>query len=88
MNELFSIADIEASVDTVPRIQDVLLADRLGYSRSRDIRQMIERNRAELEAYGNVAVRCRAVETGNGSIKEVTEFYLNEHQSLLICIVL
>lgn len=85
MNELFSIADIEASVDTVPRIQDVLLADRLGYSRSRDIRQMIERNRAELEAYGNVAVRCRAVETGNGSIKEVTEFYLNEHQSLLIC---
>lgn len=46
---------------------------------------MIERNRPELEAYGNVAVRCRAVETGNGSIKEVNEFYLNESQGLLVC---
>lgn len=82
---LFTLSDIEAGVDAEPRIQDVLLADRLGYSRSRDIRQMIERNRDELQAYGNVAVRCRAVETGNGSIKEVKEFYLNESQGLLVC---
>lgn len=85
MNELFSIADIEAAVDKEPRIKDVLLADRLVYKRSRSIRELIERNRAEIEAYGNIAVRHGAVEAGNGAIKGVEEFYLNEHQSLLVC---
>lgn len=82
---LFTVADIEVVIDAEPRIKDVLLADRLGYRRSRNIRELIERNRSELEAYGNIAVRHGAVEAGNGAIKEVTEFHLNEHQSLLIC---
>ncbi|MFT4056289.1 MAG: hypothetical protein QM681_17430 [Novosphingobium sp.] len=85
MNDLFSVADIDSAVDAEPRIKDVLLADRLGYKRSRGIRELIERNRAELECYGTIAVRHGAVEIGSGAIKGVDEFYLNEHQSLLLC---
>lgn len=85
MNELFTVADIDVAVDVEPRIRDVLLAERLGYKRSRVIRELIERNREELEAYGTIAVRHGAVEIGSGAIKEVTEFYLNEHQGLLVC---
>lgn len=85
MNELFSLADLETAVDADPRVKDVLLAERLGYKRSRAIRQLIESNREELAAYGDIATRHGVVEIGNGALKEVTEFFLNEHQCLLIC---
>lgn len=85
MNDLFCITDLDTAVDADPRIKDVLLGERLGYKRSRAIRQLIESNREELEAYGNIATRHGVVEIGNGALKETTEFYLNEHQGLLIC---
>lgn len=47
-----SLADINAAIDHEPRILDLRLAERLDFARPRAIRQIIERNRAELEAYG------------------------------------
>lgn len=66
-------------LDDEPRVRDLDLAERLGFSRPRAIRQMIERNRAELEAYGPLATL-----RGKSRGQDFTEYYPNEEQSLLI----
>ena len=65
-------------IDGEPRARDIEVAERLGFGRPRDIRKLIERNRAEFDALGGCATVARLVE-GN----EVNEFWLNEEQSLL-----
>lgn len=66
-------------LDDEPRVRDLDLAERLGFSRPRAIRQMIERNLAELETYGPLATR-----RGKSRGQEFTEYYPNEGQSLCI----
>jgi len=80
MNAAFTIADLNTEIDAEPRILDVLLGERLGFARPRAIRQIIERNAAELSGYGVSATR-RGAYRG----KEFTEYFLNEPQALLIC---
>src|SRR4051812_17722361 len=65
--------------DGEPRARDVEIGERLGFDRPRDIRKLIERNRAEVEAFGTCAMVARVVR-GN----PVTEYLLNEEQALLI----
>ena len=72
-------------VDGEPRIRDVDLGERLGMARPDKIRQLIERNRAELETYGPLAQHGTMVEIGSGARREVTEYDLNEPQSVLVC---
>lgn len=75
-----TIADLNTEIDDEPRVHDILLGRRLGFSRPRAIRQIIERNAKELATYGLLATRC-----GKSRGQEFTEHYLNEGQSLLLC---
>lgn len=65
-----------------PRIRDLDLAERLGFDRPRKIRELIERNRAEVESFGTCPAVGRATR-GN----RVNEFYLNEEQALLVAVL-
>jgi len=76
----FTIADLNTEFDNEPRVQDICLGEALGFARPRKIREIIERNLEEIEVYGSSAPR-RGAYRGNA----FTEYYLNEPQSLLIC---
>jgi hypothetical protein len=50
-----------------PRVLDTRLAETLKFARSRDIRQLIERNLEELERYGRLRRRDRDLSRWFGS---------------------
>jgi len=62
-----------------PLARDVDVGERLGLQRPRVIRELIERNRGELEGFGPLAVRH-----GKSRGQEFEEFLLNEEQALLV----
>jgi predicted transcriptional regulator len=75
-----AIAPVELQTfDDGPRALDLDIAKRLAFRRPRKIRELIERNRVELERFGSIAPR-RGAYRG----KAFDEFWLNEEQSLLI----
>jgi hypothetical protein len=55
------------------------LAERLEFARPRDIRQLIERNREELERHGSLRHHTA---TPSGGGPAFTEYWLNEAQAL------
>lgn len=63
-----------------PCVQDLRVAEALGYDRTRKVRDLIERNRPELESYGPLAVRY-----GKSRGQSFSEFFLSEGQALVIC---
>jgi len=69
------------AISREPRILDLTVAERLGFTRPRTIRQLIERSRAELEHCGPIAARRSAYHKGL-----FDEFWLNESQALLVCL--
>jgi len=75
------------AIENEPRILDTDLAERLGMAQPLNIRQNIEKNRAELEGYGTVHAVRETFVSGNGAKKETTVFYLNEEQALLVCML-
>lgn len=75
-----SIADLNTQIDSEPRVQDIVLGERLGFARPRKVREIIERNLPELKAYGSSAPR-RGAYRGTSFV----EYHLNEPQALLIC---
>lgn len=76
----FTIADLNTDIDNEPRVHDICLANALGFSRPRAIRQIIERNEIELDTYGSLATR-----RGKSRGQSFREYFLNEGQALLIC---
>jgi len=79
------VHDVKLKVyDSEPRARDLDIAKRLGFSRPRKIRDLIERKRDELEAFGTLAPHRGAQLRENGATHEVTEYWLNEEQALLI----
>ena len=77
-----------------PRIQDLVLGERLGFDRPRKIRDIIARNRVELEVYGELPQKSgiRAVSPHSGAKgasavngRTGSAYYLNEGQALVIC---
>lgn len=80
-----SLSDLNVTINHEPRLHDIRVAERLGFERPRAIRQLIERNRCELETYGSLAPQRVALKTGKGRALEVDEYWLNEPQTLLIC---
>ncbi len=65
-------------------VRDTALAEKLGFVHGRNIRKIIERNRTELEGYGPLLQRGAMVDIGSGAKREVTEFYLNQKQALIL----
>lgn len=84
-----------------PRILDVVLAERLGFALPRHVRELIDRNRDELETYGILSCRTTnskiepyqedtgfRMPSGNsarGRGRPAKAYYLNEGQALVIC---
>lgn len=94
-----AVSDLTVSGDE-PRILDLSLAGRLGFVQPRDIRKIIERNKAELEGYGNLwhgatnskevrKQRLARIPRHRGAVSRRgpagREYHLNEGQALLIC---
>jgi len=71
-------------VEGEPRVHDLILAERLGFERPRVIRELIERNKPELERYGGLP--CGTANPSPLGGRPATEYWLNEAQALLICI--
>lgn len=71
-----------AEFEGEPRIRDLDLAERLGFSRPRAIRQIVERNRVEIEGLGPLATL-----RGKSRGQEFAEHYLNEEQALLVAVL-
>ncbi|MEH0291793.1 hypothetical protein V6R98_02280 [Agrobacterium sp. CCNWLW71] len=69
--------------DDEPRIRDIELAERLDFKRPADIREIIARNRDELETYGGFP--CRTENPGTQGGRPGKAYYLNEGQALVIC---
>ncbi|MEH3109003.1 MAG: hypothetical protein PGN22_02730 [Agrobacterium cavarae] len=81
-----AIADIELSlIENEPRALDLDLAKRLGFSRPRDIRKLIERNLPELQRFGVCATVARTSSAKGG--RPTDEYWLNEEQSLLTAVL-
>ena len=67
-----------------PRIQDLKLAEALEYKAAYQIRELINRNRPELERYGGLS--CRTINSsGPQGGRPSQEYWPNEAQAILIC---
>lgn len=82
LNALIPIQTIE-EIESEPRILDIELARGLNFTRERDIRELIARNRDELEAYGGLP--CRTANPGKLGGRPGKAYWLNEGQALVIC---
>lgn len=76
----------EVLVDGEPRVRDVDLAERAGMAQPRDVRRIIQKRRAVLEAHGALTERARRARSGilEGSGPQermVSEYWLTEHQA-------
>lgn len=58
------------------------LAEQLGFARNYAIRQLIQANREELEAFGPLPT-----EHGQSRGQTFTAYHLNRQQALLVCIL-
>jgi hypothetical protein len=70
-----------------PRVMDVRLGEALGMAQPLNIRKVIEKNAAELARYGPIHAAREMVLLGSGARREVTVYYLDEPQTLLICML-
>lgn len=82
MSKLISTASI-TEINGEPRVRDLEIAEGLGMSRPRDIRKLIDRNKAEFERFGTCATVARVSKGARGST-QVKEYWLNEGQALLV----
>lgn len=74
-----ALSDLRVVSEEEPRLQDLRIAEALGFERPRAIRQLIQRNMTELVRFGFIATQ-RGAYRG----KEFVEYWLNEEQALLI----
>ncbi|WP_226623093.1 hypothetical protein [Brucella anthropi] len=81
-NFLIQNTDI-ALFDDEPRVLDTDLAAWLGFEHPRQVRELIARNRDELETYGSLS--CRTTNPGKQGGRPGKAYYLNEGQALVIC---
>ncbi|WP_366654459.1 hypothetical protein [Fodinicurvata sp. EGI_FJ10296] len=81
-----SVSDI-TTLDGEPRIEDLRIAERLGFDRPRDIRKLVERHSKELESYGGICATVAQNTEPKGRGRPGREYRLNEGQTLLICML-
>ncbi|WID97530.1 hypothetical protein QO058_04485 [Bosea vestrisii] len=65
-------------------VRDIILSERLGYSKPADIRKLIKRHASALEAMGSLRQSGVMIEAGKGAKREVTEYSLNRAQAAFI----
>jgi predicted ArsR family transcriptional regulator len=83
MTALFSVSDINTSINHEPRILDTKLAEALGFARPRKIRDVISRHLDALKRLGNIV--CPAVgQTPKGG-RPGKEYWLTKKQALFLC---
>ena len=88
MHALAQIAPVCLSIlDGEPRCRDLDLADRLGFDRPRNIRNLIDRNIAEIESFGSALRREALLTRPQGGTVSVQEYWLNEEQALLVSVL-
>ena len=78
-----ALSDLVVHVDG-PRVRDLRLAEVLGFERPRKIREIIERNRAEISAYGALISDVATTHSGTRPTAGRV-FCLNEAQALIAC---
>lgn len=69
---------------TEPAVQDLRLAELLGYERPANIRNLIKRHLPTLEAMGLVLRRKAPIISGKGRTTIVSEYHLNRAQAAFI----
>lgn len=84
MKSVLTITDLRIEDADEPTVLDTVLGRVLGYSRVRDVRQIIEANKVELEAYGGL--RTNAANPGPKGGRPSVEYHLTEPQALLVCL--
>lgn len=95
MTALLSISDINTTVNHVPRIHDLRLAELLGFENVYNIRRLISNHRKTLEKFGELVfsaaektlknvVRPTVGQTSKGG-RPGKEYWLNEEQALFLC---
>lgn len=67
-----------------PTVRDVDLAERLGYERPANIRNLIKRHLPTLEAMGSLLQREAMIETAKTARRVITEYHLNRAQAAFI----
>lgn len=67
-----------------PTVQDLALANVLGYERPTTIRKLIKRHAASLEAMGSLRHRGVMIVAGKGAQRSVTEYHLTKAQAAFI----
>lgn len=82
-----SSGDLKSFANDEPRIRDLRVAERLGMARTTNIRRTIEANRVELEGFGPLHSASAMVRIGSGAERASMEYWLNEGQVLVICML-
>ncbi len=71
--------------DGEPRIRDLDLAQRLGFDKPHNIRNLITRNAVELRTHGDISATAAENTDPQGRGRPGKEYWLNEGQALVIC---
>lgn len=85
MGEL-ALTDLR-QIEGEPRVLDLRLGERLGYGRAVKVREIIRRNVTELRSHGTLKPHGGASISGKGRVMASEEFYLNEAQAVLVCML-
>lgn len=79
MNNALSLTPVNGE----PRVHDLQLAERLGFSQAFDIRKIIKRYEDKLLNFGVLATVAKTSGALGG--RPTNEYYLNQKQSIFIC---
>ena len=82
-NQSLTINDLQV-IEDEPRIKDIVLGERLGFTRAVKIKDIIERNIQELQGFGSCPQTGETMKVGC-VMRKVKTYYLNEAQALLLC---
>ncbi|MGO4287495.1 hypothetical protein [Bosea sp. TAB14] len=88
MNSILTIKDPKPltsnPTEAETTVRDVVLSERLGYSKPADIRKLIKRHASALEAMGSLRQSGVMIEAGKGAKRQVTEYSLSRAQAAFI----
>lgn len=82
--------ELDVGAAEEPRVRDIEIASRAAMKKPRAVREIIARNREELEAHGDLAMRLSKrrskspTNTGVEFEREVPEYWLNEGQAIAL----